>query len=245
MNAYKIVIPARYNSKRFPGKMLADIEGKPLIQHTYEHVMQCNGIDEVIIATDDYRIKDVATDFGADVHMTEEHSTGTDRIAQVAHDRSWNDEEIIVNVQGDEPTMPTENIHQVVKNLISHVGWDAATLYERIASWDDFNNPNIVKVIRDVDHRALLFSRSPIPYNGFEKIGMGYGYRHIGIYAYTGKTLKWFHQSKHCSLEDAESLEQLRILYEGGKIHITEAIKEIGPSVDSPEDIEKVKSYLT
>lgn len=225
--------------------MLAEIDGKSLIQHTYEHVMQCNSTDQVIIATDDYRIKDVAREFGADVHMTDEHPTGTDRIAQVAYERGWKGDEIIVNVQGDEPTMPHDNIHQVVKNLNSHVGWDIATLCDRIVSWDDFNNPNIVKVVRDADHRALLFSRSPIPYNGYETAGVGYGHRHIGVYAYTGRTLLWYRTSDPCELEISESLEQLRILYNGGKIHVTKAVKEIGPSVDIPEDIEKVKSYLT
>lgn len=244
MVPYKIVIPARYSSKRFPGKMLAMIEGKPLIQHTYEHVIQCSNVDEVIIATDNYKIKDLAKVFGADVHMTNEHPTGTDRLAQVAHDRGWKENEIIVNVQGDEPTIPHENIHQVVKNLSSHVGWDIATLCERIVSWNDFNNPNIVKVIRDADHKALLFSRAPIPFKGYEKAGVGYGHRHIGLYAYTGSTLKWYHTSNQCELELAESLEQLRILYNGGMIHVTNAMRKTGPSVDEPEDIEKVRSYL-
>lgn len=238
---FKIVIPARYDSKRFPGKMLADINGKPLIQHTYEHACECKDVAEVIIATDDYRIKDIARAFDADVQMTGKHSTGTDRIAQIVVDRAWKKDNIIVNLQGDEPTMPHKNIRQVVKNLHAHPNWDVATLAEKIYNRGEFENPNIVKVLWDVDHRALLFSRSPIPFIGFKSFC---GFRHIGLYAYTGATLHWYYYEHHCGLEDAESLEQLRILYSGGKVHVAEAKTHIGPSVDTPDDIGKVEEYL-
>ena len=127
--------------------MLAEIDGKPLIQHTYEHACECHDVAEVIVATDDERIRIAAQKFGADVQMTGKHSTGTDRIAQIAVDRAWGSDDVVVNLQGDEPTMPHINIRQVVRNLYAHVHWDIATLCEPILTREDFENPNIVKVV--------------------------------------------------------------------------------------------------
>lgn len=238
MRKYHIIIPARWSSSRFPGKAVTPINGKPLIQYVYEHALECYDVADVIIATDSEKIFKVARDFGADVQMTNTHTTGTGRIAQLVVDRRMNKDDVIVNLQCDEPTMPHSNIRQVVKNLYIHMNFDAATLCEPITSQDDFENPNIIKAVWDADGRAMYFSRSPIPYNSKN------GYRHIGIYAYWVRTLCWYHSLAACLVEQAEILEQLRIMWYGGRIHVAKALSSVGPSVDIPTDVEKVEKYL-
>jgi 3-deoxy-manno-octulosonate cytidylyltransferase (CMP-KDO synthetase) len=234
---YRIIIPARWASSRFPGKPIEKINGKPLIQHTYENTIKCFNASEVIIATDDERIAETAKGFGADVQMTGKHPSATDRLAQVAIKRGWENFDMVVNVQCDEPTMPPANIEQVAANLRKRPTLDAATLYLPITQTKDVEDPNVVKVVWELDGQALYFSRSPIPYGGKKN-------RHIGIYAYWVKTLKWFHHLDQCDMEKDEALEQMRILWYGGNIHVAKAVKDMGPSVDAPGDIAKVEEYL-
>lgn len=240
--AFTVIIPARFGSTRFPGKPLADIHGKPMIQHVVERAVEA-GAARVIVATDDKRIANVAKGF-VDVCLTSDtHESGTERIAQVIDDREIDDEEMIINVQGDEPFVPAENIRQVAMLLKEYKNSDMATLATRINSVADVTNPNIVKVVTNANQQALYFSRSVIP---FERERMmshpndadpQHYLRHIGLYAYRAGYVRRYVSYAPSTLEQLESLEQLRALWYGDKIVCAVAEKEPPVGVDTPEDL--------
>lgn len=249
---FKVVIPARYASTRLPGKPLLDIAGKPMVQHVYERACQ-SGAEEVVIATDDQRIADVARGFGAQVVLTRgDHPSGTDRLQEVAHQMGWPDEDIVVNVQGDEPLIPPSVIDQVARNLDEVSAAGIATLAEPILEAAQLFNPNVVKVVRDHLGLALYFSRAPMPWarDDFARTretlpAVPQFFRHLGIYAYRVKFLHAYVNWPACALEQLESLEQLRALYNGVRIHVDVAECELPPGVDTPEDLERVRRWLT
>ncbi len=243
---FNIVIPARYDSSRFPGKPLADINGKPMIQRVYEAAVDA-GASEVVIATDSTLIGMAAEEFGATVCMTlEEHASGTDRLCEVVDKLEWADDTVVVNVQGDEPLMPSTIINQVAVDLIKNNEAGCATLYTGI-SHEDASDPNIVKVVTDAKGFALYFSRSVIPYirdtDDAAVTELVYK-RHIGLYAYRVALLKSFRTMKPCELEQAEKLEQLRLMWHGTAIHVAQAASIPGHGVDTPEDLERVKAAI-
>lgn len=249
---YRVVIPARYASVRLPGKSLLVIAGKPLLQWVHERA-QGSGAREVIVATDDERIATAARGFGADVTMTAAtHPSGTDRIAEVARVRGWRDDDIIVNVQGDEPLMPAALIDQVAGLLQQHLQAHIATLCAPVPTLPEFLDPNVVKVIADRHQRALYFSRAPIPWH---RDGAAAGLvsqsshagarRHIGLYAYRVSALRHLASLPPTPLEQAEKLEQLRALENGMDIRIAEASVTPGPDVNTRDDLQRVAELLS
>jgi len=248
--SFKIVIPARYASSRLPGKPLIDIAGKPMIQHVFERAQESLA-DEVIIATDDARIEQVARDFGANVCMTRaDHPSGTDRLAEVAAIRAFDDSEIIVNVQGDEPCLPAALINQVADDLNKHQDADIASLYCQITQEKQIFDPNVVKAVIDKDGYAMYFSRAPIPwmrdhFNRDSSLPPELPhYRHIGLYGYRASFLKHYSELAPCILEQEESLEQLRAMFYGKKIHLTAAKIDSGHGVDTEDDLIEVRKLL-
>lgn len=252
---FSVVIPARFASTRLPGKPLLDIAGKPMIQHVYERACESNA-QRVIIATDDARIQAVAEAFGACVAMTDPaHASGTDRLQQVAQQMGFADQDIIVNVQGDEPLIPAALIDQVAHNLSQATAASIATLCEAIHGADEVFNPNVVKVVFDRDGMAHYFSRAPIPYarDDFARAtswppselpaGVDY-FRHIGIYAYRVRLLHQFVTWPVAPLEQAESLEQLRALWHGQQIHVAQACVKPAGGVDTQADLERVRAVF-
>lgn len=248
---FNVVIPSRFASTRFPGKPLIDLAGKSMIQRVYERACKSEA-KQVIVATDDSRIANIAKDFGAPVCMTSDtHQSGTDRLQEVCQKMGWGDDEIIVNVQGDEPLIPPENINQVAQNLANNTHCDMASLVEVIHDTQQVFNPNCVKAVMDNNGAALYFSRAPIPWdrNAFgngthdtlslESLTTTY-YRHIGIYAYKAALLNDFVKWPEAELERIEGLEQLRVLANGRYIHLAEALTETPPGIDSPEDVQAV-----
>ena len=212
-----------------------------MIQHVYESACRCDA-ENVYIATDDRRIQEKAESFGAEVIMTApDHLSGTDRLAEVVSILELEDEAIIVNLQGDEIGMPESLIHQVAKGLHEHPHHSIATLYERIDSEEDINNPNIVKVVFDQNNTALYFSRATIPHSREgqkegQNLQQNY-FKHLGLYAYRVAYLKKFSTTPVCELERSESLEQLRALFTGDKIYIEEACASAGIGIDTEEDL--------
>lgn len=249
--SFSVIIPARYASSRLPAKALADIAGKPMIWYVYQNALQ-SGAARVVIATDDARIADVAHAFGATVCMTANtHQSGTDRVAEAARLLGLVGEDVLVNVQGDEPLLPASLIRQVAETLINQPIANMATACESITEWASVFNPNIVKVVLDKQNFALYFSRAPIPFwrdgfplNSAVPITAHY-YRHIGVYAYRAAYLQDYTQLPVCALEQVEALEQLRVLFNGGKICVTQALCSIGIGVDTEEDLQKVRLFFT
>ncbi len=249
--SFKIIIPARYASSRLPGKPLLDIAGKPMIQHVYERAQESEA-SEVVIATDDKRIADVAASFNADVCMTHlAHPSGTDRLAEVASVRGFLDDDIVINVQGDEPCLPAQLINQVADDLAQYPQADMASLYCQINQEKQVFDPNVVKVIMDHDGYALYFSRAPIPWmrDHFDRQSTLPPelphYRHIGLYGYRASFLKHYTELTPCVLEKEESLEQLRALFHGKKIHMSKAQIIPGHGVDTQQDLDEVRHLLT
>lgn len=249
--SFKIIIPARYASTRLPGKPLLDIAGKPMIQHVYERAKESLASD-IIIATDDARIEQVAKAFGADVCVTRsDHISGTDRLAEVTAQRAFADSDIIVNVQGDEPCLPASLINQVAEDLVQHTDADIASLYAKIKEEKQVFDPNAVKVVMDSMGYALYFSRAPIPWmrdhfdNESPLPPILPHYRHIGLYGYRASFLKHYAELTPCILEQEESLEQLRALYHGKKIHLTAAEINPGHGVDTEQDLIIVRQLLS
>lgn len=250
---FYVVIPARYASTRLPAKPLKEIAGKPMIQHVYERACESSAV-QVIIATDDARIESVASDFGARVCMTSpSHNSGTDRLQEVVASLDLSPDDIVVNVQGDEPLIPFQVIDQVAKNLEHNTFASVATLCEPIHTLDNFRNPNVVKVVADKQGRALYFSRAPIAWprdyfgsnNLSDKLPENFSpMRHIGIYAYRVSLLNRFITWPQTKLEITESLEQLRVLEMGEAIHVAEACVVVPGGVDTETDLERVKSIL-
>ena len=250
--SFTVIIPARYPSSRLPGKPLADIGGKPMIQHVYERALQ-SGAAEVIIATDDQRIADEVERFGGRSMLTSsEHQSGTERLAEVVEQLALSEDPVVVNVQGDEPFIPPEIIRQVADNLANQRVAPMATLAVPMATSDEVFNPNAVKVVCDSAGYALYFSRAPIPYNReqFKSLNDQQpeqvdGYmRHIGIYAYRADFIKRYVAWSESPLERIESLEQLRVLWHGEKIHVAEAIMPPAAGIDTPEDLEQARQRI-
>ncbi|WP_417462879.1 3-deoxy-manno-octulosonate cytidylyltransferase [Kordiimonas sp.] len=244
----KIVIPARYASTRLPGKPLADIAGKPMIAHVWDRACEAAPMADVYIAADDDRILKAVKAFGGQGVMTRaDHASGTDRIAEVADTFGWADDEIVVNVQGDEPLIPSALIALVGEGLAADGRADMATASTRITSTDDVLNPNIVKVVSDVFGYARYFSRSVIPYmRGADVPDVNkYAYqRHIGIYAYKVDTLKRLTALNPAEVEEIEALEQLRALHHGLTIRVAETSEAPPHGVDTEADLVAVRSLL-
>ena len=229
------IIPARYESRRFPGKPLAKIQGKPMIQWVYEGAKQANSLKNVIVATDDDRIAQTCNSFGAEVWMTsKDHRSGTDRVAEVAHQI---DSPIIINIQGDEPLLKGKSLDSLVEALQDE-STDMATLAIEIEDLTLIDDTNLVKVVTDNDGYALYFSRSGLPFQASD-----YFLQHVGIYGYQQEFLLQFSQWPPSRLEKAERLEQLRALEKGYRIKVL-----LSPhstlSVDTPEDIIKVENFM-
>lgn len=251
MLRYTVIIPARFASQRLPGKPLLDIAGKPMIQHVYEQVKDL-GAQRVIIATDNAEIESSCKSFGAEVMMTSaNHPSGTDRLEEVVSKLGLEDDEIVVNVQGDEPLIPEALIEQVAQNLSDHPEAGIATLCERIRDLDTVLNPNAVKAVFDEHGFASYFSRAPIPYardalteTPPRLSSTAEYFRHIGMYAYRVGFLKQYVQWAPSMTENVEKLEQLRALSNGVKIHI-ELARETPPAgVDTLEDLERVRRHF-
>jgi 3-deoxy-manno-octulosonate cytidylyltransferase (CMP-KDO synthetase) len=248
---YRAVIPARFASTRLPGKPLADIGGRPMIQHVHERVA-ASGATEVVVATDDERVARACEAFGAQVQMTSAaHLSGTDRLAEVATRRGWRDVEVVVNVQGDEPLLPPVLVQQAAALLGADPGADIATLVTAIGSLEEFLDPAVVKVVRRADGRALYFSRAPIPWHRdgapaglASQRDFGGAWRHLGLYAYRVGALKRLAAADPAPLEIAEKLEQLRALHIGMAIAVGEAVARPGPGVDTPADLERVRALV-
>lgn len=266
-NNFTIVIPARYASTRLPEKLLLDLNGKPVLQHVYEKTTQSSA-SEIMIATDDERIFTTAKNFGAKVYLTsKEHCCGTERIVELLLQQKVIHNDIVVNVQGDEPFIDPQIINQVANNLQQHSDVAIATLYEPIDNIHDIFDPNVVKVVCDKNGYALYFSRASIPWHreDFKKINtstttnedftknhelfpnkacFNHLYRHIGIYAYRKNFLQDYKNLSMSPLEQLESLEQLRALWHGYKIHVAQSISNGTIGIDTLDDLKKAREML-
>ncbi|MBD2810651.1 3-deoxy-manno-octulosonate cytidylyltransferase [Xenorhabdus sp. Vera] len=245
---FTVIIPARFASTRLPGKPLADIHGKPMIVRVMERAAR-SGAERVIVATDNQDVFDAVIAAGGEACMTnEKHHSGTERLAEVIDKYQFSDDEIIVNIQGDEPLIPEQIIKQVADNL---AGCDAgmATLAVQIKDVKEAFNPNAVKVVMDAQGYALYFSRATIPWErdrfmqSKESIGNDF-LRHIGIYAYRVSFIRRYVQWAPSPLENIEMLEQLRVLWYGEKIHVAKALQAPGAGVDTPEDLDAVRKVF-
>lgn len=239
---FMVVIPARYASTRLPGKPLLDIAGMPMIQHVYLRACESEA-NSVVIATDDERIRRTAEAFGAQVVMTRaDHQSGTDRIQEVAAILGLSAQAVVVNVQGDEPLIPPATINQVAANLRKFTDAGISSLFHTLHDAAELLNPNAVKVVTDAQGYALYFSRSPLPWQDTEPV---HGKRHVGIYAYRVATLNQFVTWPRSLLEVSERLEQLRAMHHGVRIIMDEAAQRVPAGVDTPEDLEAVRQFLT
>ena len=236
------VIPARYSSTRFEGKVLADILGKPMIQHVWERAKQALILDELIIACDDGRVADAAKGFGAKVVLTAKgHTSGSDRISEVINPL---DVKIVINIQGDEPLIEPVAIDRVGRALLDDSSLSMATLMKKIEDPKDITDPHVVKVVVDKDNFALYFSRAPIPYHAVNSdLSQPIYYKHIGLYAYTKDFVFTYKNLPVSNLERTECLEQLRVLQEGFRIKVIETDYD-SVGVDTPQDLERVRELL-
>ena len=249
---YTIVIPARFGSSRFPGKPLHLLNGQPMILHTVARARESAATD-IVVATDDHRIEAVCQAAGVDVQMTDAaHPSGTDRIAEVASIRGWSVERMIIGLQGDEPATPAHHLDLLALNLNNVPEADMATLCMPITQVADFNSVHRVKVVRDHQGMALYFSRAPIParrdsvtavsatQNEFPE-----AFLHIGLYAYRCGYLLNYPTLQACVIEHEEQLEQFRVLYNGGKIHVGAVEASGARGVDHPEDVPVLEALLS
>ncbi|MEW6445955.1 MAG: 3-deoxy-manno-octulosonate cytidylyltransferase [Pseudomonadota bacterium] len=250
MSAYKLVIPARYGASRLPGKPLLPVAGKPLIQHVIESASR-SGADEIVLATDDARIRAVCEPLGVRVLMTSPgHATGTDRLAEVVRVADWPDDTVVVNLQGDEPLIPAGLLDRLAANLVARPEAGIATLCTPIRHARDLFDPHVVKVVRDMNGLALYFSRAPIPWER-DAFGMEddphheHGFRHLGLYAYRAGFLREFSAWPEAAIEGLEKLEQLRALWHGVRIHVDVVDEPPGHGVDTPEDLARVAALLS
>ncbi|MBW2028869.1 MAG: 3-deoxy-manno-octulosonate cytidylyltransferase [Deltaproteobacteria bacterium] len=236
-------IPARYESSRFQGKPLAPIAGKPMIQHVYQRAALCKSVSQVIVATDDERIRDCVKDFSGHVVMTGKgHHSGTDRVAEAARIMNLRDQDIVVNIQGDQPLLHPESISHLVTPLLEDPAIPMTTLIYKISEHHEVQDIRNVKAVRDREGFALYFSRSPIPYFRDSGPGRVY-YKHLGFYGYRMDFLQVFASLPPGDLEDKEKLEQLRTLEHGHKIKLIETPHD-SVEVDSPRDIKEVEDLL-
>jgi len=249
---FRVVIPARYGSTRLPGKPLEGLRGKPMLQWMHAAGV-ASGAAEVIIATDDARIQAAARAFGADVRMTSPtHQSGTDRIAEVALEAGWGDDELVVDLQGDMPMLPPALVTQVAELLNRHSGAAMTTLATRITAVAQLLDPAIVKVVTDSQGRALYFSRAPIPWGRdsasadlMSQRSFAGARRHVGLYAYRVSALRRLSMLPPSQLEQIEKLEQLRALENGMQIQVADAGSDPGPAVDTPEDLARVTVLMS
>lgn len=249
---FQVVIPARHASTRLPGKVLADVHGHPLVWWTWQQACR-SGAERVLIATESEQVVRVCEAFGADVCLTgAHHRSGTERLAEVITRENWSDDTIVVNVQADEPLLPPELIRQVAEGLAQDPEADMATLCEPFEQVAHVQDPNRVKVVRDHRGHALMFSRAPLPWDrdgegtagGWPVEDLPHYRRHVGLYAYRAGFVKTYVQWPVCPLERLEKLEQLRVLYHGGRILVLDALKPAGIGVDTPEDLDMVRALL-
>ena len=252
--SFTVLIPARYASSRLPGKALADIAGKPMVVRVAERA-RASGAAAVWIATDDERIRAAARDHGCDAIMTRaDHASGTDRLAEAAERLALGDDEIVVNVQGDEPLMPPDLIGRLAHALAQRTAASIATAAVAITGAEELFNPNAVKVVCDHAGYALYFSRAPIPFarDAFGAGGKRSGplprdlpaYRHLGIYAYRAGFLRAYARHAPAAIERFEALEQLRALWHGHRIAVVIADTAPPPGVDTPEDLEHTRQLV-
>jgi len=249
--SFTVVIPARFASQRLPGKPLVDIDGQTMVERVYRRAERSEA-SHVVVATDDERIVAAVKRFGGNVVMTSDaHPSGTDRLQEVAETMGLSDEDIIVNVQGDEPLIPPAVINQVARNLVENDEASAATLSEAIYDAETVFDPNAVKVVCDNRDFALYFSRASIPWDR-EHYGASVQdvsedinvQRHIGLYAYRARLLRDFVAWPPSMLEKIEKLEQLRILSNGKKIHVATACERVPAGVDTEEDLQRVRNLF-
>lgn len=242
--SFKVVIPVRYASSRLPGKPLLTFQHKPIIEHVYRNACSSSA-ESVLIATDDERIAEAASKFDAEVCMTSsDHMSGTDRITEAVIKQGWESDQIIVNVQGDEPQMPAENIKQVAQLLANSPQSSISTLCHQLHTIQEYEDPNVVKVVKTELGKAMYFSRSSIPYirNVDVKVLQdNLVYRHVGIYAYRANYLQKFIQMPQSRLEQIEKLEQLRALENGDEIIVEECLENPGIGVDTIDDYHRLK----
>lgn len=249
--AFTVVIPARFGASRLPGKPVADLLGEPVIQHVHRRATE-SGAARVVVATDDRRIESACTGFGAEVLLTAaDHATGTDRIAEVVDRLALPDEEIVVNLQGDEPLMPPGLVTKVATGLDADPTAAIATLATPIEGAGELFEPSVVKVVRNRQGHALYFSRAPIPWDRDRfatiedtTVATGGWLRHLGLYAYRAAFLRRFPQLEPAPPEQLESLEQLRALWHGFAIQVAVTEQRPGPGVDTPADLEVVARRL-
>lgn len=250
-SAFRVIIPARYGSTRLPGKPLRDIAGKPMLQHVYERALQ-SGASEVIIAAEDARVRSAVEAFGGQVCMTSTtHRSGSERIAEVVSAYAWPDDSVIVNVQGDEPLIPPAVIARTAQALLAAPAADMATLCCPITSAEKLFDPNIVKVVCNRLGQAMYFSRAPIPwhrdaFSADQPVlpDAPTYYHHIGIYSYRVGYLKQYAQSAEAQCAQAESLEQLRALYNGAVIQVLIEEQALPAGVDTEQDLQQVRAQL-
>lgn len=248
---FKVVIPARYGSTRLPGKPLLELAGKPMLQHVVERA-RASAAESVVVATDDERIVAACAAFGADARLTgADRQSGSDRVAEVIEQCGWPDETVVVNLQGDEPFMPPALIDRVAANLAAQTGVGIATLACPIDDGETLFDPHVVKVVTDAAGFALYFSRAPLPWHRDEFMGKRgvlpksvTFLRHIGLYAYRAGFLKRYVSWPPSPLELAESLEQLRVLWHGERIHVGVAAEAPGPGIDTAQDLVRAARLL-
>lgn len=250
---FHVVIPARFSATRLPGKVLIDINGKPMIQHVYERALE-SGAESIVIATDDERVKEVAEKFGATVCMTNDsHQSGTERVAEAVNLLDYNDDDIIVNLQGDEPFLPSTIIKQVAQELENHDNVKMASVCCAINTIEELFSANIAKVILNHRKQALYFSRAPIPWERDhfimgEKVAkkmLGTHYRHIGIYAFRASFLQQYIEMEPCEAEQLEFLEQLRVLWNGGRIQMAIVKQNVPRGVDTETDLVAIRKQFS
>ena len=251
MSGFHVVIPARHASARLPGKPLLSVAGRPMIQWVWERAIQ-SGALSVTVATDHEAIAAACRECGAEVCLTDpDHASGTDRIAEVAARLGWDEQAVVVNVQGDEPLLPPALVRQVAELLQIHPEADMGTLGTPIHDLEDYLDPNLVKVVARADGAALYFSRAPIPWHR-EGAPHGLGsqqrhegaMRHLGLYSYRVGALRRLAASSPCRLEEIERLEQLRALWLGMRIQVDAALEVPPPGIDTAADLERVNRLL-
>ncbi len=242
---FNIVIPSRFGSSRFPGKPLHPLNGKAMVLHVIDRARESDA-DQIVVATDDERIAQVCTEAGADVEMTDiAHISGTDRIAEVATRRGWADECIIVGLQGDEPATPAAMLNELAANLKTHDDANMASFCIPVTSVEQYRNTHRVKVVRDQRNMALYFSRASIPARRDDHGATDFpeSFIHVGLYAYRCRFLKQFTAMAPAYIEQQEQLEQLRVLFNGGRIHVGD-VSEAAAGVDHPDDVPAIEALL-
>lgn len=241
---FRVVIPARLDSTRLPGKVLRDLSGKPMLAHVHQRAIE-SGADEVVIATDSQQVADAAAGFGAEAVLTRaDHESGTTRIEEVSRTRGWAEDAIVVNLQGDEPLMPGEMIRRTAANLAAKPDCDIATLASEIHDESEWMDPNAVKVVLAVDNTALYFSRAPIPHQRDTHTAAATRLRHFGLYAYRVSALQRYCALPACGLETSEALEQLRALHGGMRIHVDVVDNPPPPGVDTEADLARAEAVI-